>query len=108
MESFVEDDDGSNPFESFFANEVDDDFDPLLPLEEDDDGYWISKIQEEESLRPPSSGKILQATEWNDVPLDELKNITVTLDRAKHQLFNQGKSKIGTLKKGLGSKITII
>ena len=100
-----EGDDGVNPFDPFFANEIDDDFDPLIPPEDDDDdGYWISREQEEERLRQPSSGKIPQATEWNDDRLEDLQDMTVTIDRARQQLFNQGKSEIGILEKGWGEK----
>jgi hypothetical protein len=87
---------------NFPSGIVDEDFDTLVPPQDDeeDDGYWISEEQQKEMFRP---GEYPKATDWKDVPLDEnMHDIVVTIDKARRQIWNQGRTEIGILRKKWG------
>ena len=76
-------------FDPFFSSDGDEDFDPLVTSEEDDDdGYWVSTAQakEMESQEPPECPK---ATDWKNTNIEELKDMSVTIDQARQQIFYQ-------------------
>ena len=106
MVTFTNGNDKVSPFDLFFLDdEVDDDFYALIPTYDDDnvdDGYCFSVEQEEDMSRRPI--ECPKETELDDVPLDVLKDVTVTIDRAREQVFNEEKRDIDMLQKGWGEK----
>ena len=87
------DDGGFNPF--LQEGEVDLEFDPMVGNaddDDDDDTYWLSEQQDTE-MRTITAGTP-KADEWKDVPMEELKQMSVTIDRARRQVFNQAKTEI--------------
>lgn len=101
MLTFTYDDNEVNSFDPFFLDDEDDDVNPLIPRYDEvvvDDGYLFSVEQEEEMSR--HLRECPKATEWDDMPLDELNDVTVIIDRARKQDFNQAKSEIDILQKG--------
>ena len=96
------DDGGFDPF--FQEGEVDLEFDPMVGNDDDDDDtYWLSEQQDAETrIRTTGTPK---ADEWENVPNDELKDMDVTIDRAREQVFNQAKTEIiDILQKGWGDE----
>ena len=95
------DDGGFNPF--IPEGEVDLEFDPLEDADDDDDSYWLS-TEQDQAMRQQGRG-FPKANEWKDPPLEELKHMTVTIDRGREQVFNQAKTEIiDILQKGWGEK----
>ena len=84
------DDGGFNPF--FQEGEVDLEFDPMVGNDDEEDDYWLSEQQDAE-MRTITAGTP-KANEWKDVPMEELKQMSVTIDRARKQVFNQAKTEI--------------
>ena len=86
-------------FDTFFSGDVDDDFNPLVMLEEDNDRYWVStaQVKEIESQGNPECPK---ATNWKSTNIEELKNMSVIIDQAQQQTFFQGRTEIDILEKG--------
>ena len=92
----------------FETDEVDVDFDPVVDAiqaqEEEDAGYyWLSELQEIEMRLKPAQCPCPKATDWRDVPEDELEDMDVSIDRARKHVFDQGKTEIiDILKQGWG------
>ena len=91
---------GFNPF--FQHGEVDLEFDPMVGNEDDDDDtYWLSEQQDTE-MRTITTGTP-KPDEWKDVSMEELKDMSVTIDRARTQTFNQANTEIiNILQQGWG------
>ena len=96
-------------FNPVFENEEPDvDFDPVVDAiqaqEEEDAGYyWLSELQEIEMRLKPAQCPCPKATDWRDVPEDELEDMDVSIDRARKHVFDQGKTEIiDILKQGWG------
>ena len=70
------DDGGFNPF--FQHGEVDLEFDPMVGNEDEEDDYWLSEQQDKEMRK--QNDDTPKAHEWNDVPMEELKDMDVTID----------------------------
>ena len=81
-------------------DEANDDFDSMeLPQDPPNDGYWISDEQNEELAGSSNDNTYPKATDWKDVPEDEdMKNIRVTVDKARRFLWNQAKTEIRILR----------
>ena len=92
MNASSDDDDNDGGFNPFFQHgEVDLEFDPMVGNEDDDDDtYWLSEQQDAE-MRTITTGTP-KADEWKDVLMEELKQMSVTIDRARRQVFNQAKT----------------
>ena len=84
------DDGGFNPF--FQQGEVDLEFDPMVGNDDEEDDYWLSEQQDTEMRR--QNDDTPKADDWKDVPMEELKQMSVTIDRARKQVFNQAKTEI--------------
>ena len=84
------DDEGFNPF--FQQGEVDLEFDPMVGNDDEEDDYWLSEQQDTEMRR--QNDDTPKADDWKDVPMEELKQMSVTIDRARKQVFNQAKTEI--------------
>ena len=103
MDASSDDDGGFNPF--FQEGEVDLEFDPMVGTARDDeeDGYWLSEQQEKEMRKQTDDTP--KANEWKNVPQDEIKHMSVTIDQARKQVFNQAKTEIiDILQKGWGEQ----
>ena len=99
MDASSDDDRVFDPF--LQEGEVDLEFDPMVGNEdEDEDTYWLSEQQDDEMRKQP--GGTPKANEWKDVPMEELKQMYVTIDRARTQVFNQAKTEINILQERLG------
>ena len=94
MDAPSDDDDNGGGFNPFFQRgEVDLEFDPMVGNEDDEeDDYWLSEEQDKEMRR--QTDDIPKADDWKDVPMEELKQMSVTIDRARKQVFNQAKTEI--------------
>ena len=91
--SSSDDDDNDGGFNPFFQQgEVDLEFDPMVGNDDEEDDYWLSEQQDKEMRR--QNDDTPKAHEWNDVPMEELKQMSVTIDRARKQVFNQAKTEI--------------
>ena len=86
------DDGGFNPF--FQQGEVDLEFDPMVGNDDEEDDYWLSEQQDTEMRR--QNDDTPKADDWKDVPMEELKQMSVTIDRARKQVFNQAKLRLLT------------
>ena len=96
-----DDDGGFNPF--FQQGEVDLEFDPMVGNDDEEDDYWLSEQQDTEMRR--QNDDTPKADDWKDVPMEELKQMSVTIDRARKQVFNQAKTEIiDILQKGWAEK----
>ena len=105
MDAPSNDDDDDGRFNPFFQRgEVDLEFDPMVGNEDDEeDDYWLSEEQDKEMRRQTDDTP--KADDWKDVPMEELKQMSVTIDRARKQVFNQAKTEIiDILQKGWGEK----
>ena len=99
MDASSDDDRVFDPF--LQEGEVDLEFDPMVGNDDgDEDTYWLSEQQDDEMRRQP--GDTPKANEWKDVPMEELKQMYVTIDRARTQVFNQAKTEINILQEGWG------
>ena len=104
MDASSDDDDNDGGFNPFFQQgEVDLEFDPMVGNDDEEDDYWLSEQQDKEMRRQTDDTP--KADEWENVPTDELKDMDVTIDRAREQVFNQAKTEIiDILQKGWGDE----
>ena len=93
-------DGGFNPF--FQQGEVDLEFDPMVGNDDEEDDYWLSEQQDTKMRR--QNDDTPKANEWKDVPQHDLKDMSVTIDRAREQVFNQAKTEIKILQEGWGEQ----
>ena len=84
------DDEGFNPF--FQQGEVDLEFDPMVGNDDEEDDYWLSEQQDKEMRKQTDDTP--KVHEWKDAQQHELKDMSVTIDRAREQVFNQAKTEI--------------
>ena len=105
MAASSDDDDNDGGFNPFFQRgEVDLEFDPMVGnADDEEEDYWLSEEQDKEMRRQTDDTP--KAHEWKDVPQHELKDMDVTIDRAREQVFNQAKTEIiDILQKGWGDE----
>ena len=81
------------------SDEANDDFDPLqLPEDTPDDGYWVSDQQEKE-LQMPQAGVYPKATDWQRVADDDIRDMRVTVDKARRFLWKGAKTEMFILRR---------
>ena len=96
----LSDDGGFNPF--FQQGEVDLEFDPMVGNDDEEDDYWLSEQQDKDMRKQTDDTP--KVHEWKDAPQNELKDMSVTIDRAREQVFNQAKTEIKILQEGWGEQ----
>ena len=97
-------DDGS--FSPYIPPDLDEeylDYDDLQNLD-GNEGYDLSAEQVEEFEKNPEDNTI-KATDWVSDKEDDLKKITVTIDKARRSVWRQGRAEMEMLKQYYGNKM---
>ena len=88
-----------------FLDEEYEDYDPLYTPEENglNEGYDLS-LQQYQEITMTTQDEPIHATDWVPDKEDDLKNIKITIDKARDLVWRQGKAEIEMLCKFWGGK----